>query len=182
MKRHVTVGTALCIACIALPGCEKHRLAEADYRWGASKRCLTAGFMVYRVDHERWPPTLAALSTPVCYISPDPEVREQWLCDLYTDGQQLRYFVDDAGTIFILASVGPDGTMDESVYGEAMLDDPAALVDACYDPTNGIASAGDRFHLVGAVDQETTERLQKLHDVWPSGAGIAWDLVTSPGE
>ncbi|MBN1868943.1 type II secretion system protein GspG [Candidatus Sumerlaeota bacterium] len=86
-----------------------------------SLRMMKVGLEAYRVDNERYPPSLYRLTTPISYIPeayPDP---------FAPDGAGFGYTADEKG--WRIWSIGPDGKDDR---GEAL-----------YDPTNGTDSAGD---------------------------------------
>jgi prepilin-type N-terminal cleavage/methylation domain-containing protein len=170
----IVVGIIGVLAAIAAPNFIEAQTRAKVSRTRADLRSLATALEAYRVDNNQYPRAdlgmqlsrrLARLATPIAYISSTPT--DPFFVEsgaglagfepdyVYCSGNV--YFGNSAaydrpeflGSIYSLAGRGPDGDI---FYGGYCMAHPVAQGNGAYyrgayDPTNGVASAGDIIRL-----------------------------------
>jgi len=170
----IVVAIIAILAAIAIPNFLEAQVRSQVARAQADMRSVATALETFRVDNQRYPRAelnmslgrrLTSLTTPVAYLTSlpaDPFFRETragvaGFESHYVYASGNIYFgtisaydsTTYIGSIYSLASRGPDGTIN---FGGYCMAHPVAVAQkshlrGAYDPTNGTISDGDIFRL-----------------------------------
>ncbi len=170
----IVVAVITILAAIALPNFLEAQVRSKVSRAQSDMRSLATALDAYRVDNNRYrkafltealPQRLKHLTSPIAYITSipkDPFWKEDTSTfhgssplyvyasgNLYAGGAAVFDTVEAVGSLYSLASRGPDQDLDGGGYCVAH---PIALrsglsIRTTYDPTNGTISSGDIYRL-----------------------------------